>query len=375
MDTVRGHVWYSTSSAETAKPLAAGLQYSSGRKAPSMSNYDILVNWGCRPSKEWSSADLDKRIEQGKIRVLNHPAYASDARDKLGMLSRLRESLVPTPGFVSLASVPPELADDRLLVVRESIESGVVNWPVLCFNRMNRGQPAFCYNYDELMYALANEKGEKPIDYVRSLTDGAEYRVHTFRDTVLAAQMKVMSDNPVKTVAEALFKKVERQRERAEAEGEKPVASDLSRKATQELVNYLSEELLLGPTHFQRTIGRGCELLDVPLEKLDMEVRDLAVQAIDALHLDMGAVHVMGTGPESKMYVVTNVVTNPGLDPGLVAQYVEAIEKFAGGESKEKEIPAPSGDTVGRPELVAALHRRVDSLSVEELQAILGGLK
>jgi hypothetical protein len=373
MGNVKGHVWYSTSSDETATRLIEKLHYPGGRKAPAWSGCDILVNWGCRPKSDWSPADLNARITKGEVRVLNHPTHAGNARNKLDLLTRLHNASVATPGFADLTGMEADNTGARVNFVQEMLKAGKLTWPLLCLNAMNRGQPAFCYNYDELAHAFEQAvSSDKAIDYVRSLSDGTEYRIHVFRDTVLAAQKKVLAKDPVGTVAEALQKKVERQRCRAKDDEEKPVAKSLKTADVKELVGFLAEELLLGPTHYQRSLGRGCELQDVPPKQLSKATTAVAIRAVDALHLDMGAVHVQESGAENGVSLVTNVITNPGLGGKLLNAYAKAIEDFAGGKGAEKQIPPATDDEKARPELVAALHRKIDALTPKGLEGLMG---
>ena len=98
---------------------------------------------------------------------------------------------------------------------------------------------------------------------------------------------------------------------------------------------------------------------------------DLAIRALDALHLDMGAVSVVESG---KLSVVTNVVTYPGLTDELVTTYTNSVREFTGGEGGERQVPKAPDSDAARPELVAALRRKVERLPPDKMRALLDSL-
>jgi hypothetical protein len=105
-------------------------------------------------------------------------------------------------------------------------------------------------------------------------------------------------------------------------------------------------------------------------------VAKLAIEALDAVHLDLGAVSISYASGVAR---VLSITTAPTLDKDQMASYVAHIKAFIdrGGKTKvaEKKVAAKKQESKASPELVARLYRRVKDLSAEKAEAILKSLE
>jgi hypothetical protein len=359
-------VWFSGSSDTTGQALAEGLGFNSGKKSPDFSSIANLVCWGARPGSKYNPELLNERIVSGGLRILNHPERVAANKDKVWMLSRLQERGVPVPGFLDISTLAP---GEKFGAIQRQVDGGHLSFPLLLMSRDNQGQPAFVYTLSELETSISkwaaakgSKKKETLLDLARAYTHGVDYRVHVFRDSVIAAQVKQAADDPAASLAVSLRKKMEK---KAKVEGlELPNADNTMDFA----IRLLAEDLLLGPHQFQRTIGRGCEMKDTPCIGLPEEVAVAAIQALDAVELDMGAVNISW---DEGAVSVTNVISYPALTEGLLGAYVAAIQEFASnGAVAKKEVPETPGEPAAPASLVASLTRRIKKLSKAEAEKL-----
>ncbi len=360
-------VWFSNASDETGKTLATALGYTGGKTTPDFSEIKNLVCWGAKGGTKYNPENLNSQVASGNLRVLNHPDRVAQNRDKLWMLERMRDRNVPVPGFVPLGGD----ATAKLATITDALEKGHVNFPLLLMSKTNRGQPSFVYTMCELEACLCSGKqqvsdSELKIELARSYTHGVDYRLHVFRDAVIWAEVKLMSEDPVGSLTATLRKRL----------AKKAKASDVVMNASDSeiefIVRELAEDLLLGPHQYQQTVGRGCELIDTPAAELPAEAVVAAIQAIDAVELDMGAVNLSWDDGDVR---VTNVISYPRLSEEQQKAYVEAITSFVGDEgNSEKKIPKLSTDAPA-PELIARLRRKISKLSNAKAKALLEDLE
>jgi len=358
-------VWFSGASDETGKAIAGDLDYKYAQKTPNFPDITNLICWGAKGGTKYDPSVLNAQVTAGKLRVLNHPDRIAQNKDKLWMLERFLERGIPAPGFVNIAGLQ---GTQPLDTIKAALDAGTVCFPLLLMNKSNQGQPSCVYTLEELEVCVLRGSypgtGTKPVnfDIARSFAHGAEFRIHVFRDSVIWAQTKTVAADPVASTAASLLKKLERTAKKAEK-----TISATSEEVT-DIVRMLSEDLLLGPHHYQRTVGRGCELEDYSVTDLAPEIMNAAIRALDAVELDMGAVNLSFDGEQPQ---ITNVISYPALDDKQRAAYVSAIVEFVGTEEvAEKNIPSEGADTAA-PELVARLRRKIDSLSGKKAAELL----
>lgn len=362
-------VWYSNASDETGKALAEDLGYESGRKTPDFSDISALVCWGAKGGTKYDPEKLNGRIKSGDLRILNHPERVDFNKDKLWMMGRLKERDIPVPGFVDLSSMP---VDEKRSAIEKGIEAGLIDFPILLMNRNNRGQPAFVYTMNELESSLDRWSAIDPsdrmnLDMARSYTHGVDYRIHVFRDTVIWGQRSQPAADPGASLAKALRKKLLR---RAKQKEFKVAASD---QDIDFIVQELADDLLLGPHQFQRTVGRGLELVDVATGQLPEKVVSTAIAALDAVELDMGAVNLSWDEGSAR---VTNVISYPGLSDEQRQAYVSAIQEFVKIEKPQKKATKKQNKDLSSapPELIAQLTRKIKTLSGKQAAELIADL-
>jgi len=365
-----GHVWYSFGSDKTGPVLAEALGFDCGKKTPNPDDYEIIVGWGCKPGKKYNADQWSTRIGAGHLRVLNHPAAVEENRNKLRSLKKMCESGISVPGFVGLPTKCNSATGSK--AVEEALQRGSIQFPLVAHNSYHKGEPTFCYTMSDVVLALKScPDREHPLSYFRTLDHGDEFRIHVLRDKVLFAQRKTLSENPVAAATDSLIKKLVKRREQS-GKGELHVPELV---LAREVIEGLASELLRNASHLKRSTSLGWEFTRCAPEYLppDSAVMDLAIGALDALDLDMGAVtisYVDGAGR------VLSVTTAPALSHPDMAVYVEAIKEFAGSEeTAEKKPGATKRAPKASSEVVARIHRKVRELSVEKAQKVLESLE
>jgi hypothetical protein len=129
----------------------------------------------------------------------------------------------------------------------------------------------------------------------------------------------------------------------------------------------VTPELLQGPGQMLRSLGRGWVLQTVDAGVELPKVKALALKAMDALGLDMGAVSIEVDGETAR---VTSVTTAPTLDDTQMKVYAEALRKFGATKKEtEKQIPDLEADAA-TPEMLADLKRKLKGANKEQLKAI-----
>jgi hypothetical protein len=364
----KGFVWYSFGSDKTGPELGAALDFDAGKKTPPFDKYEVILGWGCKPGSKYSPEELAQRIAQGQIRVLNHPDAVERNRDKLGTLIRLKEFGVPVPGFFDFEGRPRELVAEVL--IPEALNKGEIGLPLVLHNRFHKGDPIICYTLEDVRSALTGPK-ENPFTYARTYDHGDEYRVHVFRDAVMFSQRKSLAEDPVAVAAERLFERVRAKwakEGRDVGVGEKLIVQDTAQ--------FLAADILRSASAAQKSVTMGWKFVDCPPDYPPAEVAKLAVEAIDAVHLDLGAVSISHASGVAR---VLSITTAPTLNQDQMASYVAHIKAFIdrGGKTKvaERKVAVKKQESKASPELVARLYRRVKDLSAEKAEAILKSLE
>jgi hypothetical protein len=335
-----GFVWYSFGSDVTGKKLAEALGYASGKKAIDFSGHKILLGWGCKPSEKFNAQKLAQLVAERKLRVINPPASIDANRDKITFLKEMEAHKLPIPGYVA-----SKVAGDEGLFARvqEGIKNGTIMYPLIGHSTLHKGDPFFCHTEEDVKNAIHVMGADmRQAHYFRSFCPGQEYRIHIFRDEAMAAQRKVLDKDPIKACSEDLMEKLKKKA----AKEEQPI--EIAEGHLEWVVKQMAGELLNAASHLQRSVKRGWAYENVEVSTVDAEIIALAMSAMEAARLDMGAVSVVADGKTAR---VTNIQTAPALTPDQLGLYVSAIRDFAGKDVKAAPSrKAKSGKTAAREE-------------------------
>lgn len=359
---MEGYVWYSYGSDQTGPKLADQLGFKCGKKLSSINNLDILIGWGCKPNMKYNVDLLSERVARRQLRVLNYPNKIADNRDKLASLIKLKGANISIPGFI--AGNNYTLLKNTL----EALEAGEIDFPIIGLNRFHKGYPTFCYTIDDLVQTCkTKQKEQESLDYFRSFCPGTEFRINVFRDTVLAASKKVLSENPLQKFGQHLLNKVKKRAKKAE----------VKLCATEQEIGWIANELAYdifnSPTQMQRSITHGWSLQDCPLIDVPNQVLSEAIGAIDASELDMGAVSLIW---DNKIVRVTSIISAPNLNDEQMGLYVSEIKEFINVEKpKKNRVQVKTEESTAPVELIARVKRKIPGLSLKTIREILKTLE
>jgi hypothetical protein len=364
-----GFVWYSFGSDKTGPILAKALAFSAGKKTPDFGRYEILIGWGCKPGTKYDSEQLAQRVAQNQIRVLNHPDAVAQNRDKLGTLERLQGLGISVPGFLAFDPKRPVVASETL--IPRAVEEGRITFPMILLTRHNRGEPIFCYTSEDVRSALkGNTKQKQPLCYARTYDHGDEYRVHVFRDTALCAQKKDMQGDPAEAAIEGMRNKIMKRHKR-EALNLFPLHGD----TLTFVLRQVAGELVSSASQLKKSVQMGWSWQDWGMDLVPAEVAGLAIEALDAVRLDMGAVTISHVENTPR---VLSITTAPALDEEQMSLYVSEVSAFVESNGKTKSVEekkAARKRRLASPELVARLYRRVRDLSADKAEEVLRSLE
>ncbi len=335
-----GYVWYSFGSDVTGRKIAKALGYTSGKKAIDFSPHNILLGWGCKPSEKFNAQALAKLVAESKLRVINPPASVEANRDKVAFLREMETAKLAIPGYVTSKVGGTEALLKR---VQEGVEAGTIMFPLIGHSTLHKGDPFFCHTEEDVKNAIHYMGGElRQAYYFRSFCPGTEYRIHIFRDEAMAAQIKSLDKNPIKACSEDLMAKLKKRAAKEEQQITIPDAH------LEWVVKQMAGELLNAASHLQRSVKRGWRYTDIGVEKVSAEVISLAMAAMEAARLDLGAVSIVVDGKTAR---VTNIQTAPALTSDQLALYVAAVRDFAGTDAKAAPSrKAKSGKTAPKEE-------------------------
>ncbi len=280
---------------------------------------------------------------------------------------------IPTPGYVASKVGGTEALLER---VREGIQSGAIMFPLVGHTTTHKGDPLFCHTEEDVLVAIQLMlKRPRLAHYFRSFCPGTEYRIHVFRDEALAAQCKVLDKDPLEACAGDLVDKL-----RKKAAKEDSGAPEVSGAVLEWVAQQMAGDLLNGSAHLQRSVKRGWTYVDSPLEQVPDDAISMAMAAMEAARLDLGAVSLIVDGKACR---VTNIQTAPALSDDQLGMYVSAIRGFAGADVKaapskkaKGEKTAPREEERAGVELISRLMRAisdgVSKTSAEEALKQLG---
>jgi hypothetical protein len=361
-----GYVWYSFGSDQTGPALGKALKFDSGKKTPCLDNYEVVVGWGCKPGKKYVSEVWSQRIAQGQLRILNHPDAVQRNRNKLDALNRLKDAGLETPGFHDL--VTAESVTQQRQQIARAVEQGVLQFPVIGLNDFHKGEPAFCYTIEDVGIAL-RRKTEAPIRYFRTFDHGDEYRIHVFRDTLLLAQKKGLAEHPNDAAAKSLLKKLKKRRGK-----DGKALSEKDEAFAREVIDCLASEIIQNSSHLKKSTSLGWQHHLENLSTVPKAILNLAVEALDALQLDMGAVSISWANKDAR---VLSATTAPALTDEEMKYYVAEVKTFSGASTiPEKKMPeAAKKGNKASPELIAKIQRKIKATSVEKAEEVLKSLE
>lgn len=360
--SLKGYVWHTSASDKTGAALANLLGFSADKKTPNFGDFDIVVGWGCKPGNKYSREVLDEMIAGGQIRVINHPEAVTANKNRLSSLKAMAKAGVRTPAFVE------KMADmNRQAFFTEALrqaQQGTMPFPIIGMDKFNH-QFHFCFTAEDVQ-ALYDSAYAEEVDYFRAYIPGTEYRIHVFRDMCVAAQVKVLSQDPVKATADFFVNKAKKE---AQKSGQVLAASDNDLTL---LSTLFAREMVKAPSHVLKSTGKGWEFQDVGLDKIGDDVLGTAVKAMDAVGLDLGAVTVTmsAAGP-----VANSISTSPALEAVHLEAYKQAILEFAKAGAAMKVRRLVKAEATAQPvteqDLRSQIVARVSALPKEKLQKLL----
>ena len=128
-------------------------------------------------------------------------------------------------------------------------------------------------------------------------------------------------------------------------------------------------------SQLKKSTRMGWKWLDWGMDLVPGEVAGLAIDALDALKLDIGAVSVSHVDGVPRVLSVTSA---PALNQEQMGLYVAEINAFIQDDGKTKDQSAKKAARKKRlasPELVARLYRKMKSLSAEKVEKVLESLE
>lgn len=179
-----------------------------------------------------------------------------------------------------------------------------------------------------------------------------------------------MGENPLSATTIALEDRFLKRKRR---EGE-PVSAP-HHALVRDVCRMLAEELMSSASQLKKSTKMGWRWLDWDMDLVPAEVAALAIEAVDAAKLDMGAVSVSHVDGVAR---VLSITTAPALSEEQMALYVGEIQSFIQNDGKTKDLAAKREAKKKRlagPELVARLYRRVKGLSAEKAEEVLQALE
>lgn len=367
-----GCLWYSFGSDKTGPALAKALGFQASKKTPDFSKLDVVVGWGCKPGTKYNAEALNQRIQEGRIRVLNHPDAVEANRDKARTLAKLQEAGIAVPGFVLLDTS----ASSSVKRVSQALEDGTLAFPLVVLNQFNRGEPRFCFDHEEVSQVLHfrkdHRKREERFHYVRSYDHGTEYRIHLFRDLALWAQAKRPRENPLDATSKRLLEILKKKRERLVANGK--AAPNLPQAGTLKwIIDAVAGEVISSSSQLKKSVALGWEYRDIPLEEVPASVVSLALDALDVAELDLGAVSLSFNS--DSVARVLSITTAPALAAEQMQGFVEEIGAFAKAKTSEKKKRERKESDKAPPELVARIYQKARVASAGKAREALKSLE
>ena len=322
-------IWHQSMTDVTAGELAKAL----GKKLPNDTveahptwrgrKYDVLIGWGQREPKDYAVGNTD--TTNCKL-VLNRLANVRLAADKLRALEAMRNAGVRVPVFTPSGSV------------KTAISNGTLKYPLIGRTKNHQGGSGMweCKMMVEVNDALA-AGAEYFVQFVPN-TD--EYRIHVFNGEVLQVTKKTKQDNPA-----SAFKAIKKEQFARDAAKE---GLSLDTRTQDFVLNHLLKRDIRLPVQSERHNDRGWKFTLVGTNTVSQDLRTQAINAVNALGLNFGAVDCV-VGEDTRGYII-EVNTAPSLRETMLEKYVGAFvdvinKKFASNTTTAKPTLSKSKTT------------------------------
>jgi glutathione synthase/RimK-type ligase-like ATP-grasp enzyme len=322
------YVWYSPATDVTGKKLAEALGAKHGKTQPKNGEYDVVLCWGAKMSKDVAMA--------GSL-VLNHVNAIRVNRNKLAALEVMAEGDVAVAPFVTAENY-------------KNIGKGLkpkIKLPVIGRTKYHQGGKGFweCPTMERVEAAINAGAG-----YFQTLiTIADEFRLHVIDEAVVYAVKKV--PRSIEEMEEAYIRQeLKVQQNLAEKNG------DPFDEATAKLVlrRQAKKFAANGPDMSIRSNKRGWKFARA--KQVDPGLAAEAAKAVKALGLDFGAVDCC-IDTNGKPHII-EVNTGPGLEETPFKAYVAAFkeklamvaeaQKPAKKAAPKKTAAVLKADTVGK---------------------------
>ena len=290
-------LFHSPATNVTGDKLAAALDIFAGSKLPAAAK-KIVIGWGCKTDKD------NVTFPAGTI-VLNHPNMVRDNRNKFASLEKMRAAGVNVANFIKADKVVAALG----------AAAANIKLPLVGRTNFHQAGKGFWLCLTKAHVDNAIKEGAQYFQDYMDIRD--EYRLHCFQGKLICAQKKVQRDDVAVAFAELHEEKVK------EAAAKANVALD---DAT---LKYVLERMAKNNAFADMIIRsnmRGWKFSQLNLNNVNQDLKDVAINALAAAHLDFGAVDccIMNNGTVA----VIEINSGPGLKETSFDAYVAAMTQF-----------------------------------------------
>lgn len=296
------YVVYSKATDETGPILAEALNAAHGYELPNKS-CDVIIFWGAKVSENIA-------LNNNTV-IFNHPSAIKTNRNKLLALELLKRA--------ETINIAPFAAAEK---IRNDLNRNTLSIRLPCIGRFvyHQGGTGFflCLTKTHLKDALNkmnvvfNRKGyfQEFIDSVR------EYRIHVFKDKVLAATVKIERENLQNAFIEYNINKAET--------AAKKLNMNID-KATLEFVLKEQAKNIKVADPIVRSNTRGYKFVHEKITNVPDDMLVQSIEAVKVLGLDFGAVDCV-IDSNNKSWVL-EVNSGPGLEGKTLEIYINAFKQ------------------------------------------------
>jgi hypothetical protein len=141
------------------------------------------------------------------------------------------------------------------------------------------------------------------------------------------------------------------------------------------IINTVAEETLSSSSQLKKSVTMGWKYHDVPMEEVPPQVASLAVDALEAADLDLGAVSVSLDGDGVARALA--ITTAPNLSKEQIQRYVDEMSAFTSSQAprKRERKKNTAGAEEAPPELRARLYQRMKNVTTEKAKKALKSLE
>lgn len=326
------YLWYSGATDVTGIALAEQLGIRSGTDRPV--DETTIIGWGCKTR--------DNVRFGNNTTIINHPNSIRKNRDKLETLNTLTNNEAVANSIATHVTA-------RNVITK--INNNEIALPLIGRTRRHQSGKGFWFCPTKSIVDAAITEGA---DYFQKFIDiKQEYRLHVFDGEIIYAQKKVANPNPASWVAQ----RVEKIKNWANKHND-----ELDTDTLVYVLNRIVKEVVL-PDRIVRSNKRGWKFSTVRLNSVSNALKNVAINAVNAIGLDFGAVDC-ALGQDNAPWVI-EINSGPGLQRGSLEAYVTAFRnKIDNVNPRNRER---ARDNNGRFVAVgAAANREEDVLEVQE---------